>query len=75
MARRAALIAFAFGLVSCGSNDGGGNTPWTCTWRCNSNDPPTSGTQTYPAGANPTAQCNQQFGTGCSNFTCSCTQN
>jgi hypothetical protein len=70
MARRAALIGLALGLLCCGSND-----DWACTWQCNSAIPPASGTHTYPAGANPTAQCTQDDGTGCSDFSCSCNQN
>lgn len=77
MARRAALIALAVGLVSCGSNDGGSNNDWVCNWVCNSNDPPTHGSKTYPNGPNPGDQCTQEFGpgAGCNSISCTCTQN
>jgi hypothetical protein len=74
MARRAALIALGVGLLSCGGDDGSNNS-WSCSWQCHSNDPPTSGSHTYPNGPNPTAQCTQDYGTGCNDFSCSCNQN
>jgi hypothetical protein len=67
MARRAALIALAAGLLSCGSND------WTCNWQCTSPEN-SSGTATYPNGPDPTQQCTADHGVGCTNFTCNCTQ-
>ena len=64
MARRAALMALACGLLACGSSGGGS---WTCTWHCVTDG--TSGTATYPSGtSNPTQQCTTDHGTGCNNF-------
>jgi hypothetical protein len=73
MARRAALIALVVGLVSCGSNNGGGS--WSCHWQCNSSDPPTSGNATYPDGTNLSQQCQADHGAGCNDFQCACNQN
>ena len=78
MARRAALstplrivqlavVVLAVALTSCGSKD------WSCSWHCNSNGQ--SGSHTYPDGPDPTSQqCETDFGGGCNDFTCRCTQ-
>jgi hypothetical protein len=72
MARRAALMALALGLISCGSSDST-NNPWSCHWQCHIDN--TSGNATYPSGtANPTTQCTADHGVGCSSFECNCTQ-
>lgn len=72
MARRAALIVLAVGLVSCGS-DNGSNDDWTCVWACHTTG--AGGTATYPAGPNPTTQCTTDHGADCNSFECSCNQN
>jgi len=69
MARRAALIVLAVGLLSCGSS----NDDWTCVWACHTSG--AGGTATYPAGANPTQQCTTDHGVDCNNFECNCNQN
>jgi hypothetical protein len=61
-----ALVVLSVALASCGSKD------WSCTWSCNSTGQ--SGSHTYPNGPDPTTQCEADFGVGCNDFTCNCTQ-
>jgi hypothetical protein len=68
--RLALLLVVLVGLGCGSSNSGGGD--WSCHWTCHTDG--TTGSHTYPAGANPTQQCNTDYGTGCSNFECGCTQ-
>jgi phosphoribosyl 1,2-cyclic phosphodiesterase len=69
---RALLLPALFLLtLGCGSSSGGGN--WSCNWNCTSSG--ASGSHTYPDGPNPSAQCVTDYGSTCSNFSCSCTQN
>lgn len=75
MARRAALIVLAAGLLSCGGSNGGSGGDWSCHWQCSSSVPPTSGNATYPNGTNLGQQCAADHGVGCSSFTCDCNQN
>jgi len=70
VARRTALIGLVLGLISCGGSE---SNDWSCTWQCHSNS--TSGSHTYPDGPDPTPQCTQDYGTGCNDFSCSCSQN
>ena len=73
MARCAALMALALGLISCGSSDSTGGGSFSCTWHCVTDG--SSGTATYPASSsNPTQQCTADHANGCTNFSCGCTQ-
>ena len=72
MARCAALMALALGLISCGSSNSDGGS-WSCTWHCNTDG--TSGSATYPASTSaPTTQCRTDHGADCSDFSCGCNQ-
>jgi len=70
MARRAALIVLAVGLLSCGSSSS--NDDWTCAWQCHTTG--ASGTATYPAGPTPIPQCTADHGADCNSFECNCNQ-
>lgn len=64
------LFAGLMMMLTAGCGSSGGN--WSCSWNCLSNE--TSGSKTYPSGPDPTDQCTIDFGNGCNNFSCSCTQ-
>ena len=69
---RFALLVLLASLLGCGSSNGGNGT-WSCNWTCHTSG--STGSHTYPAGANPTQQCTADYGSDCSNFECGCTQN
>ena len=71
MIRRRLRPALLFLLLGCGSGSSGGD--WACNWTCTSSG--TSGSHVYPDEGNPTSRCTTDYGSNCSNFNCSCTQN
>jgi len=69
---RALPLSLVLALLSLAC--GGSGSTWTCNWKCNSTGQ--SGSRTYPsAKSDPTDQCNADFGSGCNDFTCNCTEN
>ena len=63
-------LALAMLTLACG---GSGST-WTCNWTCNSTGQ--SGSHTYPSrSSDPSDQCDADYGSGCTSFTCQCTEN